>query len=66
MGHKYHIATAADIKERCDRSQGQCDTDRRPFCRSLSDSTAEMKTAEVKEKPLVQSDEQEQVIPSGV
>jgi len=53
MGHKYHIATAADIKERCDRSQGQCDTDRRPSCRSLSDSMAEMKTADVEEKPLV-------------
>ena len=66
MGHKYHITTLADIKERCDRSQGHCDTDRRPSCRSLSGTTAEIKTAEVEEKPLIQTDEQEEGFPSRV
>ena len=42
-----------------DRSQGQCDTDQGPFCRSLSDITAEVKVDEVEEEPLAQSDKQE-------
>jgi len=44
----------------------KCDTDQRPFCWSLSDTTAEMKIAEVEEKPLIQSDKQEEVIPGRV
>jgi len=47
----------------CDRSQCLCDT--RPT-RSSDHTTAEVKTTEVEERPLDQSDELEEVTPSRI
>jgi len=55
--------TAVSTKEICDKSQCQCDT---RLTRSSDHTTAEVKTNEVEERPLDQSDELEEVTLSRI
>ena len=62
-GSQDHTTTAVGTKEICDKSQCQCDT---RLTRSSDDTTAEVKTTEVEETPLDQSDRLKEVTQSKI
>jgi len=49
-----------------DSTQGQCDTLEKSLSRSPSDTSIEIKRNDVVERPQIQNDEHEEVIPSNV
>jgi len=64
-GSQNNVTTVVDTKEVCDSTQGQCDTLEKSLSRSPSDTSIEIKRNDV-ERPLIQNDEHEEVIPSNV
>ena len=60
-GSQNNVTTAVDRHKR-----GQCDTLEKSLSRSPSDTSAEIKRNDVAERPLIQNDEHEEVIPSNV
>ena len=61
-GSQNNVTTVVDTKEVCD----QCDTLKKSLSRSLSDTAIEIKRNDVVERPQIQNDEHEEVIPSDV
>jgi len=62
-GSQNNVTTVVDTTEVCDSTQGQCDTLEK---RSPTGAAAEIKRKDVVERPLIQNDEHEEVIPSNV
>jgi len=65
-GSQNNVTTVVDTKEVCDSTQGQCDTLEKSLSRSPTGAAAEIKRNDVVERPQIQNDEHEEVIPSNV